>query len=147
MEEIVISAYSNTLIPTRAHETDAWFDICARDNYIIPPHWFLKIPVGVKVAMPNGIVCLVVPRSSLFSKKWLLLTNSVWIVDAWYRGEIMMSLYNVSDREAVIEYWERIWQLIFTNYTTDITLSPKFESFEEEYPSDRGANWFGSTGK
>ncbi len=59
----------------------------------------------------------------------------------------MMSLYNVSDREAVIEYWERIWQLIFTNYTTDITLLPKFESFEEEYPSDRWTGWFGSTGK
>lgn len=147
MESIVISAYSDTLIPTQAHETDAWFDVKARDNFIIPPHWFMKIGVGVKVAMPKWMVCLVVPRSSLFAKKWLILVNSVWIVDAWYRGEICMQLYNMSDREAVIEYGERIGQLIFTNYSTDIEYSNKYESFEEEYPSDRWANWFGSTGK
>jgi deoxycytidine triphosphate deaminase len=43
----------------------------------------------------------------------------------------------MTDREAVIEYGERIGQLIFTNYSTDIEYSNKYESFEEEYPSDR----------
>lgn len=147
MEQIVISAYSDTLIPTRAHETDAWFDVRANDNYIIAPKWLCPIGLWVKVAMPIGKVCLLTPRSSLFKKYWLLLVNSPGVIDAWYRWEIMMQVYNATDKEVLIEHWERIWQLLFMDYSTDITLSPKFESFEEEYPSDRWTGWFGSTGK
>jgi len=145
MEKIIISAIDDSHIPTRAHETDAWFDVRARDNYIIAAKGMLNIPVWVKVAMPKGMVCLVFPRSSLPLKKGLVLANSVGVVDAWYRGEIHMQLYNLSDREVVIEHNEKIGQLLFMNYSSDVEISPKYNSFEEEYPSDRGTGWFGST--
>ena len=145
MEPITISAVDSEHFPTRAHETDAWFDVRANDGYIISPKWFCPIGLWVKVAMPIGKVCLLTPRSSLFKKYWLLLVNSPGVIDAWYRWEIMMQVYNTTDREVIIEHWEKIWQLLFMDYSTEVEISNKYDSFEEEYPSDRGIWWLGST--
>jgi len=117
----------------------------------IQPHTIENIPVGVKVAMPMGLVCLVFPRSSLPLKKGLMLSNSVWVVDAWYRGEIHMQLYNLNDEPVLIDRGEKIWQLIFMDYIdnsgNNISEDSKhYDDFEDEYPSDRWANWFWSTG-
>lgn len=146
MDNIIISAISYEHIPTQAHETDAGFDVYADGSYIIKPREIVNIPVWVKVAMPKGMVCLVFPRSSLPLKKGLMLSNSVWVVDAGYRGIIHMQLYNLNDTEVVIQDWEKIWQLIFTNYSTNVSYDiESYSSFEEKYESDRGANGFGST--
>jgi deoxyuridine 5'-triphosphate nucleotidohydrolase len=145
MDKIIIAPVWAGNVPGRAHETDAWFDVFSSCSALIQPKSMVNVPVWVKVAMPNWMVCLLLPRSSLFAKKWLLLVNSVWVVDAWYRGEIGMQLYNTTDKDVVIEDWEKIGQLIFTNYSTDVEISVDYENFEEKYPSDRGANWFGST--
>lgn len=149
MNEVTICAVDNEHLPQQAHDTDAGFDVYARDNYIIAPHSIVNIPVGVKVAMPKGMVCLVFPRSSLPLKKGLMLSNSVWVVDAWYRWEIHMQLYNLNDKEVTIAHWEKIWQLIFTNYSSNVCYAigdEDYDKFEELYPSDRWANGFGSTG-
>lgn len=146
MGQIIISAIDRDHFPVRAHETDAGYDVFAYDRHIIPHKGFKTVGVWVKVAMPKGKVCLLFPRSSLFKNYWLILVNSVGVVDAWYRGEICMQLYNPTDEDVEILHWEKIWQLIFMDYSTDIDISTKYEDFEEMYPSDRGANGFGSTG-
>lgn len=146
--EVTICAVDKEHLPQQAHDTDAGFDVYARENYIIAPHSIVNIPVWVKVAMPKGMVCLVFPRSSLPLKKGLMLSNSVWVVDAWYRWEIHMQLYNLNDTEVMIEHWEKIWQLIFTNYSSNVCYAigdEDYDKFEELYPSDRWANGFGST--
>lgn len=145
MEPIIVSAIDSEHFPTRAHETDAWFDVRANDGYIIGPKSLCPIWLWVKVAMPIGKVCLLVPRSSLFKKYWLLLVNSPGVIDAWYRWEIIMQVYNTTDKEVIIGHWEKIWQLIFMDYSTEVEVSNRYYDFEEEYPSDRGANGFGST--
>ena len=146
MDNIIISAISYEHIPTQAHKTDAGYDVFADWNYTIPPRGIVNIPVGVKVAMPEGMVCLVFPRSSLPLKKGLMLSNSVWVVDSWYRWTIHMQLYNLNDEEVVINDGEKIGQLIFTNYSTNVSYDiESYSSFEEKYESDRGANGFGST--
>ena len=147
MEKIIISAIDERHIPTRAHETDAWFDVfVSGGNYIIWPKGFMAIGLWVKVAMPNGIICMLLPRSSLFKNYWVLLVNSVGVIDAWYRGEVMMQLYNTTDQYITLEEWTKIWQLIFMDYSTNVEFSNKYNSFEEEFPSDRGTWWLGSTG-
>lgn len=146
-EKIIISAIQPEFTPKQAHETDAWFDVFARAQTTIPPHSIANIPIGVKVAMPKWMVCLVFPRSSLPLKKWLMLSNSVWVVDSWYRGELHLQLYNLNDEPAEIKWVEKIWQLVFVNYSSDVVIDNKYyDTFEEEYPSDRWANGFGSTG-
>lgn len=145
MGQIVITAIDSDHFPVRAHETDAGYDVFAYDRHIIPHKGFKTVGVWVKVAMPKGKVCLLFPRSSLFKNYWLLLANSVGVVDAWYRGEIGMQLYNPTDEDVEIAHWEKIWQLIFMDYSTDIDISTHYEDFEDMYPSDRGANGFGST--
>lgn len=146
-ESIIISAVEPELYPKQAHETDAWFDVFSDGTHIIAPHSIANIPIGVKVRMPKWMVCLVFPRSSLPLKKGLMLSNSAWIIDSWYRWIIHMQLYNLNDVPVTIEHWEKIWQLIFMNYESKVRdNSEHYEDFEELYPSDRGANWFGSTG-
>lgn len=146
VDKIIVSALQPEFKPKRAHEWDAGFDVYARDNYIIAPHTIENIPVWVKVAMPKGKVCLVFPRSSLPLKKGLMLSNSVWVVDSNYRWEIHMQLYNLNYEPVLIDRWEKIWQLIFMDYSTDVEVSTEhYDDFEDEYPSDRWANWFGST--
>ena len=151
IEEIIVSAIQPEFLPKKAHEWDAGFDVFSRVRIEIQPHTIENIPVGVKVAMPKGKVSLVFPRSSLPLKKGLMLSNSVWVVDAWYRGEIHMQLYNLNDEPVLIDRGEKIWQLIFMDYIdnsgNNISEDSKhYDDFEDEYPSDRWANWFWSTG-
>lgn len=146
VDKIIVSALQPEFKPKRAHEWDAGFDVFSRVRIEIKPHTIENIPVGVKVAMPKGKVCLVFPRSSLPLKKGLMLSNSVWVVDAWYRWEIHMQLYNLNNEPVLIDRGEKIWQLIFMDYSTDVEVSTEhYDDFEDEYPSDRWANWFGST--
>lgn len=148
---IIVSAIQPDFVPKQAHDTDAGFDVFSRVRIEIQPHTIENIPVWVKVAMPKGKVCLVFPRSSLPLKKGLMLSNSVWVVDAWYRWEIHMQLYNLNNEPVLIDRGEKIWQLIFMDYVdnsgNNISEDSKhYDDFEDEYPSDRWANWFGSTG-
>ena len=148
-ETIIISAVDDAHMPKQAHPTDAGYDVYANANYTIAPHWFCNVWVWVKVAMPMNTVCLLLPRSSLFKNHWLILVNSVGVVDAWYRWEIGMQLLNLTDREVILEHWDKIWQLLFV----DLDKNDRFfdytayNKFDETYPSDRWANWFWSTGK
>lgn len=145
--DIIVSAIQPDFLPKQAHDTDAWYDVFSRAQVEIQPHTIENIPVWVKVAMPKWMVCLVFPRSSLPLKKGLMLSNSVWVIDAWYRGEIHMQLYNLNDEPVTINRWEKIWQLIFTIYMSWIVDDSKhYDDFEDEYPSDRWTWWFGSTG-
>lgn len=146
VDKIIVSALQPEFKPKRAHEWDAGFDVFSRVRIEIKPHTIENISVWVKVAMPKGKVCLVFPRSSLPLKKGLMLSNSVWVVDSNYRWEIHMQLYNLNYEPVLIDRWEKIWQLIFMDYSTDVEVSTEhYDDFEDEYPSDRWANWFGST--
>ena len=146
VDKIIVSALQPEFKPKRAHEWDAGFDVFSRVRIEIKPHTIENIPVWVKVAMSKGKVCLVFPRSSLPLKKGLMLSNSVWVVDSNYRWEIHMQLYNLNYEPVLIDRWEKIWQLIFMDYSTDVEVSTEhYDDFEDEYPSDRWANWFGST--
>lgn len=148
---IVLAPIQPEFMPKQAHETDAGFDVFSRVRIEIAPHSIENVPVWVKVAMPKWKVCLVFPRSSLPLKKGLMLSNSVWVVDAWYRWEIHMQLYNLNDKPVLIDRGEKIWQLLFVDYTDNswdnfFQEDKHYDDFEDVYPSDRWANWFWSTG-
>lgn len=145
-KKIILCPLTPDFTPKQAHPSDAWFDVKAAQQITIEPHSIWIVRVGVKIAMPEWCVCLIFPRSSLPLKKWLMLSNSVWVLDSWYRDTACLQFYNLNDTPVTIEYWERIWQLVFVNYNTDVYIdSHHYDKFEDEYPSDRWANGFGST--
>ena len=133
--------------PIQSTKGSAWFDIKARWTWFIAPKSVALIPTGVKVALDRWFACLVFPRSSLPIKKGLMVANSVWIVDSDYRWEVHIQLYNFNDYEVRVDDMERIWQLMFTRYSSDVVEydSETFDKWEELFPTKRWTWWFWST--
>ena len=76
-----------------AHDGDAGLDLCATEDVTLYPGEWKMVGSGVSMAIPKGFVGLVTPRSGL-GCKGLVLKNTLGIIDAGYRGEIKMPLYN-----------------------------------------------------
>ena len=100
------------------------------------------IPTGVAVAIPDGHAGLVLPRSGLASKHGLTLANAPGLIDAGYRGEVIVAAVNLDRSEAVkIARGDRIAQLVV------VALPSVSPTWVEELPdSQRGVGGFGSTG-
>lgn len=131
--------------PTRANPTDAGLDLRSVGERIIPYNTRTLVDTGVSVKIPEGFVGLLFPRSSL-SKAGIVLTNSVGVVDAAYRGNILASLSCTNERGALIQAGERIVQLVIVPIVI-----PELEVFtgthEEWVDTARGLGGFGSSGK
>ena len=93
------------------------------------------------MAIPKGLVGLVFARSGLASKRSLAPANKVGVIDADYRGEIMVALHNHSSNEQTIEPNERIAQIAFVPY-----IKGDFEIVDDLEETVRGTGGFGSTG-
>ena len=101
------------------------------------------IPTGIAIGLPdNNYVALIYVRSSLGFKKGITLSNSVGVIDSDYRGEIFVSLNNLSDDDYIIEPGERIAQLVVTP-----VVIPKIKVVDDLTITKRGAGGIGSTGK
>lgn len=133
----------DAIIPTYGSEYAAGADLyaCVEEAVSFAPGETKLIPTGLAMEIPAGYAGLIYARSGLASKKGLAPANKVGVVDADYRGEVMVALHNHSKVEAVIEPKERIAQLVITPY-----LTAHFEEMEELSDTVRGAGGFGSTG-
>ncbi len=96
---------------------------------------------GIAMEIPLGYVGLVYARSGLACKKGLAPANKVGVIDADYRGEIMICLHNHSQNEQTVEAGERIAQMVIAPF-----LSVEYEETEELSETVRGEGGFGSTG-
>ena len=130
------------VIPSYAKDGDAGMDLTCIDNYTDEKNC-LVYKTGIAVEIPNGYVGLLFPRSSN-SKKDLILTNSVGVIDSGYRGEITMKFYPTKGLLNCKTYamGDRIGQLIIIPYP-----QIEFEEVEELSETERGAGGYGSTGK
>lgn len=129
-------------LPTKKHHYDAGFDLVnANYEIILGPYQEELIHTGVYTAIPEGHVGLVFPRSSM-GKAGLVLQNTVGVIDAHYRGEIMILAKNVrNDARIVIEQYQRFAQLVIVP-----VFLPELEVVEELDKTIRGKGGFGSTG-
>lgn len=107
----------------------------------IAPGQTVLVHTGLALAIPRGYVGLVYARSGLATKEGLAPANKVGVIDADYRGELMVSLYNQSKADRVIDSGDRIAQLVITPY-----LTAQFTQADELDGTQRGAGGFGSTG-
>ena len=108
----------------------------------IPPHTRVRIPCGFAMAPGRrDVAILLFARSGLAHKKGLAPSNAVGVVDADYRGEIMVSVQNAGTETAVIEPDERFAQMVFVP-----VFSAELEEADTLDETERGAGGFGSTG-
>ncbi len=133
----------NAILPTYGSEYAAGADLyaCIDDVVEFAPGETRLIPTGLAMEIPVGYAGLIYARSGLATKKGLAPANKVGVVDADYRGEIMVSLHNHSTEIKTIEANERIAQLVITPY-----LTAHFELADELSDTVRGEGGFGSTG-
>jgi dUTP pyrophosphatase len=129
-------------VPEPAHPGDAGVDLQAREGAALPAGGRAVVPTGVAVAIPEGYVGLVVPRSGLAAKSGVGVVNAPGIVDAGYRGEIKVILVNHGSHQVLIGRGDRIAQLVIVPFVT-----PRFEEVEDLDDSTRGDAGFGSTGR
>ncbi|MBE6807754.1 MAG: dUTP diphosphatase [Ruminococcaceae bacterium] len=99
------------------------------------------VHTGLAVEIPAGFVGLVCARSGLATKRGLAPANKVGVIDADYRGEVMVALHNHSAEAQTIDQGERVAQLVLVPY-----LTAAYEQAEDLSDTDRGAGGFGSTG-
>ena len=129
-------------LPSAQHTGDAGLDLCSAVDVVVEPGQRVMIPTGVAVAIPEGHVGLVLPRSGLASKQGLTMANSPGLIDAGYRGEVMCAAVNLDREDAVkILVGDRIAQLVI------IELPNVEPTWVQELPeTSRGEGGFGSTG-
>lgn len=146
--------YNDSILPTKAHDTDAGYDLYAHSmNYDNDGN--VVYGCGIAFEIPKGYVGLVFPRSSN-AQKDLLLSNSVGVVDSGFRGEISFkfkqhwsfatmwepSVYLRRNKDRDYRVGERIGQIVIMPY-------PEIELVESDSlsDSDRGTDSYGSSGK
>ena len=115
---------------------------CLDEAITIEPGQTVMVHTGIAMEIPEGFAGLVYARSGLASKKGLAPANKVGVVDADYRGEIMVALHNHGTQAQTVEPEERIAQLVIAPYIVGA-----FHQVDELSDTVRGAGGFGSTGK
>ena len=133
----------NAVVPTYGSEFAAGADLYAatEEAVTIAPGETKLIPTGIAMEIPVGYAGFIYARSGLASKKGLAPANKVGVVDADYRGEVMVALHNHGTTEQTIEAGERIAQMVIAPFiTANFILSDSLED------TVRGAGGFGSTG-
>lgn len=129
-------------LPTYAHDGDAGADLYAREPVVLEPGQRQLVPTGVAIALPEGHVGLVHPRSGLAAKLGLSIVNAPGTVDAGYRGEIKVCLINLDPRTPIrLERGDRIAQLVIQRVER-----AEFVEMAELEETARGTGGHGSTG-
>ncbi len=132
---------ADAALPSRAYPGDAGLDLASCESVVLPPGRRAVVPTGLAVAIPEGHVGFVQPRSGLAAKHGITIVNGPGTIDCGYRGEIQVVLLN-TDRELPfqVERGMRIAQLV-------VLRIPDVEPVEvDELPqSERGARGLGSS--
>nr|WP_121253015.1 dUTP diphosphatase [Nocardioides ferulae] len=129
-------------LPAYAHPGDAGADLVTTVDVTLAPGERALVPTGVALALPEGYVALVHPRSGLAARHGLSIVNSPGTIDAGYRGEIKVLLVN-HDPVAPIELsrGDRIAQLVVQRFER-----VRFVEVATLPESARGEGGYGSTG-
>lgn len=129
-------------LPSYAHPGDAGADLLTTVDVTLAPGERALVPTGVALALPEGYVALVHPRSGLAARHGLSIVNTPGTIDAGYRGEIKVLLVNHDPAEPIeLRRGDRIAQLVVQRFER-----ARFVEVEELPASVRGDGGYGSTG-
>lgn len=141
--KVLITRLDSTLpLPRYAKEGDAGADLTSAIDFTLAPGQRQLVPTGIAIALPNGFVALVHPRSGLAIKNGVTLVNTPGTIDAGYRGEISCIVINLDPKDKVsFKKGDRIAQLVIQKVER-----AEFIEVTELPESERGNDGFGSTG-
>ncbi|MBI5912857.1 dUTP diphosphatase [Candidatus Azambacteria bacterium] len=127
------------VIPKYAYTGDAGLDFYSAEELILEAGERRAIRTGIKMEIPDGYAGLVWDKSGLATKGGI--TTMAGVIDAGYRGEIKIVLYNISHEAFEITKGMKIAQMVIQKIE-----NPEIEVIDELNGSDRGEDGFGSTG-
>ncbi len=130
----------DAVAPTYAHPGDAGMDLYAVEKVVIRPGMLAPIPTGIACQLPRGCVGLIWDKSGLSLKHGLKVMGGV--IDAGYRGEIVVTLANLSKKPVTFEAGHKIAQMLVQKVH-----QPAVRVVKALAASARGSRGFGSTGK
>lgn len=129
-------------LPSYAHPGDAGLDLASAEDRVLEPGERVALSTGIAVAVPDGWVGLVHPRSGLSLRDGVTVVNAPGTVDSGYRGELKVLLVNLGDRPVEITRGERVAQLVLQRVGHAVV-----EEVDDLDDTARGAGGFGSTGR
>jgi len=130
------------LLPTRAYDGDAGFDLSAIEELVLEPGDRAAVRTGVAVEIPPGHAGLVLPRSGLAARHGIALVNAPGLIDSGYRGEIVVLLLNTDRLKSfTVSPGDRVAQLVLVRVET-----PDVVETDTLAVSERGIGGFGSSG-
>jgi dUTP pyrophosphatase len=129
-------------LPAYAHPGDAGADLVTTVDVTLAPGERALVPTGIAIALPEGYVALVHPRSGLAARHGLSIVNTPGTVDAGYRGEIKVLLINHDPVEPIsLKRGDRVAQLVIQRFER-----ARFVAVDDLPDTERGAGGYGSTG-
>ena len=143
MKVKIVNLHPENTLPKYQTKLAAGFDFHAAvsENVVLKTGERYAVPTGIAMEIPAGNVLCVFARSGLASKFGITMANGVGVIDADYRGEILVLLVNSGDEDFVIEPGMRIAQgVIFAHQTA------QWEVVDKLNQTERGESGFGSTG-
>lgn len=142
MEILIKRLDPSVPLPAYAKAGDAGADLSTRIDFTLKAGERMLVPTGISIALPNGYVALVHPRSGLAIKYGISMVNTPGTVDAGYRGELQVILINHDLREPIsFKKGDRIAQLVIQRVEQAI-----FVEVNDLPGSERSSGGFGSTG-
>lgn len=136
----VLLLHEDARVPSRKSPQAAGYDITAAEEAQVPPRGRTLVSTGLAVALPDGCYGRIAPRSGTSSKHGI--ETGAGVIDADYRGEVKVLLYNHSDEAFPVHSGDRIAQLILEKIDTSEVVVATTNLPE----TSRGSSGFGSTG-
>lgn len=133
--------HPDAALPSYAHPGDAGMDLRSVAEVVVPARGRALVPTGLAMALPPLHEAQVRPRSGLALKHGITVLNTPGTIDAGYRGEIGVILFNTTDADFRVAKGDRIAQLVVAQ-----VLQPEIAEAASLDDTDRGAGGFGSTG-
>lgn len=140
MQLLIKKVDEKAAVPNFAHATDAGMDLYALESVTIAPGERVQVRTGIALAIPEGYVGLVWDKSGISHKGGLKTLGGV--IDAGYRGEVMVGLLNTSMASYTFEAGHKVAQILIQP-----VVHPELVIVDELPAADRGEGAFGSTGK
>lgn len=131
----------DAVLPAYAHDGDAGMDVRSVADIVVPARGRALVPTGLVMMLPLGYEAQVRPRSGLALKSGITVLNTPGTIDAGYRGEVGVILFNTGDGDFRVAKGDKIAQLVIA----PVTRAEVSETFEVD-ETERGAGGFGSTG-
>src|SRR4051794_17234091 len=142
VEILITRLDADVPLPSYAHPGDAGADLVTTVDVRLAPGQRTLVPTGISIALPEGYVGLVHPRSGLAARLGLSIVNAPGTVDAGYRGEVKVLLVNLDPvTPAHLSRGDRIAQLVVQRVE-----QARFVEVDRLPGSARGAGGYGSTG-